>query len=252
MNLGTCGNFGVVHQNTDFLEEMFNFPYTSDCTNTYVTVSTTLTGGQVMRYLRENFSHLEIAMSKLVAGFDSYDYLNMEAENVPLGSDGLIALPYLMGERTPIWDNNARGVIFGLSLSHTKGHLVRAMMEGVAYAMYDSFRIFKEKGIKINIPLVMNEGGAKSKLWRRIITDVLNIPTVLLKSRIGAPYGDALLAAVATGYFKDFSIAKQNAEYIEKMEPIFENHQKYMEYFRVYKNLYEHVKGDFIDLKSIK
>ncbi len=251
LNLGTCGNFGVVHNTTNFIQEMFNFPYTIDCTNTYVTVSTTLTGGQVMRYLKENFSHLENAMSKLVPNFDSYDYLNFEAESVPLGCEGLIVLPYLMGERTPIWDTDARGVIFGLSLHHTKAHLVRAMMEGVAFAMYDSFRIFQQKGIKMNVPMVMNEGGAKSKLWRRIITDTLNIPTVMLKSRVGAPYGDALLAAVSTGYLNDYSIVKQRVEYVDRLDPIPENHEKYMKHFKVYKNIYEHLKDDFKDLKSL-
>jgi len=83
-----------------------------------------------------------------------------------------------MGERTPIWDVNARGVIFGLSLSHSKGHIVRAIMESVAYALYHNFEIVKEAGWKINYPAVFNEGGAKSRLWRKIITDVLNVPTV--------------------------------------------------------------------------
>lgn len=252
MNLGTCGNIGVIHQDTEFIDSMFNFPYTTNCLDTYITVTTTQTGGQSLRYLRDNFSQLEVAMEKMVGKFDSYDYLNMEAEAIPLGSEGLIVLPYLMGERTPIWDNDAKGVIFGLSLHHTKGHIVRAMMEGVAYALYDSFRILQEKGIKMNFPLVMNEGGAKSKLWRRIITDVLNVPTVFVKNRVGAPYGDALLAAVATGYREDYSIAKEKAEYIDPMEPIQENHEKYMEYFRIYKNVYEHLKDDFKDLSKLK
>lgn len=252
MNLGTCGNFGVVHQKTDFLDTMFNFPYTSDCMNTYITASTTQTGGQSLRYLKENFAQMETAMEQLVPNFDAYDYLNMEAEKVSLGSDGLIVLPFLMGERTPIWDNDARGVVFGLSLYHTKGHLIRGMMEGVAYALYDSFRLFQEKGITMNFPLVMNEGGVKSTLWRRIITDVLNIPTVMVKNRVGAPYGDALLAAVATGYMKDYSIAKEKAEYIDPMQPIKENHEMYMHYFKIYKNVYEHLKEDFKDLQQVK
>ena len=113
-----------------------------------------------------------------------------------------------MGERTPIWDVYARGVVFGLSLNHTKGHLVRAMMEAVAYALYDSYQLIIQSGLKINYPLVLNEGGAVSKLWRQIITDVFNVPTVLVKRRTGAPFGDAILAGVATGVFKDFGVAK--------------------------------------------
>lgn len=251
MNLGTCGNIGIIHKEEPF-EGMFNFQYTTDCKNTYITATTTQTGGQALRYLKENFSHLEKAMESLVPGFDSYDYLNMEAERIPVGSDGLIVLPYFMGERTPIWDNNARGVVFGLSLHHTKAHLVRAVMEGVGYALYDSFKILAESKMKMNFPLVMNEGGAKSKLWRRIITDILNVPTVFVKNRVGAPYGDALLAAVATGYFEDYSIAKEKAEYIDLIEPIEKNHVIYMKYYDLYKKLYEHVKEDYISLKEIR
>ena len=90
-------------------------------------------------------------------------------------------------------------------------------MEGVAYAMYDSFRLIKESGRKINLPIVMHEGGAKSNLWRQIITDVFNIPTVLPNQRTGAPFGDAYLAGVVTGYFKDFSKCKELAKYIDRM-----------------------------------
>lgn len=251
MNLGTCGNIGIIHKEEPF-PGMFNFQYTTDCRNTYITATTTQTGGQALRYLRENFSQLEKAMESLVPGLDSYDYLNMEAEKIPVGSEGLVVLPYFMGERTPIWDNNARGVVFGLSLNHTKSHLVRAVMEGVGYALYDSFKILQESGMKMNFPLVMNEGGAKSKLWRRIITDILNVPTVFVKNRVGAPYGDALLAAVATGYLKDYKIAKEKAEYIEPMEPIEENHRIYMEYYKLYKKIYEHLKDDYITLKKLR
>lgn len=252
MNLGTCGNIGIVRNTKEKFKDMFNFQYTTDCLNTYITVTTTQTGGQSLRYLKENFSQVETAMEGLIKGYDAFDYLNMEAEQIQPGSEGLVVLPYLMGERTPIWDNDARGVVFGLSLYHTKAHLVRAMMEGVAYALYDSFVILKESGIKINYPLVMNEGGAKSKLWRRIITDVLNVPTVFVKNRVGAPYGDALLAAVATGYFKDFGIAKEKAEYVDPMEPIAENHEIYMKYFEVYKDLYRHVKDDYKKLRELR
>jgi xylulokinase len=255
-NLGTCGNFGIIHRNTDFIFSpvglsMINFAYTVDSENTYITVPTTTTGGQSIRYLRDNFSQLELETER-VLGIDSYDLLNLQAQKVPVGSEGIVILPFLMGERTPIWDVNARGVIFGLSLNHTKGHIVRAMMEAVAYAMYDSYRLIRDSGIEIRYPLVLNEGGAKSNLWRQIITDVFNVPTVLVKRRTGAPFGDAILAGVATGVFKDFSVAKQWAEYIDPMEPSLDDHERYMEYFELYKRIYEHVKGDFEELARLR
>ncbi len=251
MNLGTVGNFGIIHKDTNFLKSMLVAAYTIDSANSYVTVPSTTTGGMSIRYLRDNFSQSEIETERIL-GIDSYDLLNLQAGKVSPGSDGLIILPYLMGERSPIWDVNARGLVFGLSLSHTKGHLVRAMMEAVAYALYHNFSLVTEARSKINYPLVFNEGGAKSPLWRRIMTDVFNVPTVLVKRRTGAPFGDAILSGVAAGTFKDFSIAKEWAEYIEPMEPNPETHHRYMEYYDLYRKLYEHVKEDYKALADLR
>lgn len=255
-NLGSVGNFGLVYKDVEFSFSpigrlMINFPYTVDSHNTYITVPTTMTGGQSIRYLRDSFSQYEVEVER-VLGVSSYDLLNLEARRVPAGSEGLIILPFLMGERTPIWDVHARGVIFGLSLNHTKGHIVRAMMEAVAYAMYDSYRLIEESGLKVNLPLVLNEGGAVSALWRQIIADVFDVPIVLVKRRTGAPFGDAILAGVATGAYPDFSVAREWAEYIEPMEPDLANHRRYMDYFSLYKQLYEHVKEDFLALAELR
>lgn len=255
-NLGSVGNFGIVHQNWDFIFSetgrlMINFPYTVDSRRTLITVPTTLTGGQCVRFLRDNL--LDFAKTQDPNWrVPTYDDLNVLAEKIPLGCDGLIALPYLMGERTPIWNNQARGLIFGLSLHHGLGHLVRAMMEGVAFALYDSFRLIQSAGLTINYPIVMNEGGAVSNLWRSIITDVFNVPTVLVKRRTGAPYGDAILAGVATGVIPDFKVTKRWVEYVDPMEPDPENHRRYLEIFSLYKQVYEHVKGDYNDLAVLR
>jgi len=255
-NLGTVGNFGVIFTDPNFMFSpeglsMINLGFTIDSKKNFMTIPSTTTGGQSLRYLRDNFSQLEVETER-VLGVSSYDLLNLQAAKVPVGSEGLVILPFLMGERTPIWDTLARGVIFGLSLSHSKGHVVRAMMEAVAYALYDSYRLIKQAGLPINYPLVLNEGGAVSRLWRQIITDVFNSPTVLVKRRTGAPYGDAILAGVVTGVFKDYSVAKDWAEYIDRMEPSQENHDRYMEYFGLYKQIYKHVKGDFRTLAELR
>jgi xylulokinase len=251
MNLGTCGNFGIITKNTDFPDTMINFAYTADSEDTFIIVPTTTTGGQLIRYMRDNFYKMEMA-SQDIFDTDTFDLINREAEKVPPGSEGLLTLPFMMGERTPIWDVNARGVLFGLSLNHTRGHVVRSMMEAVGYALYDSFRIIKESGKKVGTQIVLNEGGAKSKLWRRIITDIFDMPTVLVRRRTGAPYGDAILAGVATGIFKDFSVAKEWSEYIDPMEPDPENHKLYMDYFKLYKELYEDVKNDYKKLATLR
>jgi xylulokinase len=251
MNLGTCGNFGIITRDTNFPDTMINFAYTVDSKSTYIIVPTTTTGGQLIRYMRDNF-YMHEKNSEESTGIDTYDVINEEARNIGPGSEGLIVLPFLMGERTPIWDVNARGNIFGLSLNHTRGHLIHAMMESVAYALYDSFKIIKESGKTINAPIVLNEGGAKSKLWRQIITDVFNVPTVLVKRRTGAPFGDAILAGVASGIFNDFNVARNWTEYIDPMEPDATNHSVYQDYFKLYKKLYADIKEDYKLLSDLR
>lgn len=256
MNLGTAGNFGIIHRDREFLfstsgAASINFPYTVDSADTYVTVPTTTTGGQTLRYLRDQFSPLELEAER-TQGISAYDLLNQQAQAIPQGCDGLLFLPYLMGERTPIWDVNARGVLFGLSLNHTKGHVVRAAMEGVAFALYHSFETLGEAGLRVNYPLVLNEGGARSTLWRRIITDVFDVGTVLLERRTGAPFGDAILAGVATGVFPDFGVARQWATTIEPMEPDPAAHARYMEHFALFKQVYQDLRADFVTLARLR
>ncbi|MCK4515780.1 MAG: hypothetical protein KAU31_11010 [Spirochaetaceae bacterium] len=249
-NLGSAGNFGIIHDDTDFMFEMIALGFTVNPRKNFITIPTTTTGGMAVRYIRDQFGEAEREAERLT-GVDSYDLLNMEAAKIPAGSERLIVLPFLMGERTPIWDVYARGVVFGLSLNHTKGHLVRATMEGVAYAMYDSFRLFEESGKKMNLPIVMHEGGAKSNLWRQIITDVFNVPTVLTRKRTGAPLGDAVLAGVATGLIPDYSVTKEWAEYIDEMQPDAENHKLYMQYFDLFKSIYNGVKDQYRRLAEL-
>jgi xylulokinase len=109
-----------------------------------------------------------------------------------------------------------------------------------------------ETDLKIRTPIVLNEGGAVSDLWRQIITDVFNAPTVLMKRRTGAPFGDAILAGVATGVFKDFGVAKEWAEYVAPMEPNAENHALYRAYFCLFKQVYEHVREDYRALAELR
>ena len=105
--------------------------------------------------------------------------------------------------------------------------------------------------MKVNLPMVLNEGGAVSRLWRSIITDVFNVETAMVKRRTGAPFGDAVLAGVATGVFKDFSVTKEWVEYTDPLEPNPQNHERYRELFQLYKQIYGHVKEDFQTLKRL-
>lgn len=249
LNLGTSGVLGIVHQDRDYLSHpdglrMVNIPYTTSPLDTWSAVAVTTTGGQALRYLRDAIGQIEVQVAPSL-GVSPYDLLTLEARDIPAGSEGLIVLPYLMGERSPIWDATARGVLFGLSLHHGRGHIVRAFLEGVAYALYHSFTILRRTGLAVREPLVFNEGGARSEVWRRIITDVFGLPSALLQQRAGAPLGDAILAGVGTGVFDGFDVARRNARLIEHLEPDPRNHERYQEYFAIYRTLSEAVGPSF-------
>jgi xylulokinase len=125
----------------------------------------------------------------------SYDDLTREAATVSAGADGVLWAPYLMGERTPHLDPNARGTLTGLAASHTRGHVVRAVLEGVAFSLKDSFSLFAEMKVPVN-KVRLGGGGARSDLWRQIQADVYEHEVEILTAEEGAAYGGALLAGV--------------------------------------------------------
>jgi xylulokinase len=139
-------------------------------------------------------------------GRDPYERLTAEAAVVPTGADGLLWAPYLMGERTPHLDPNARAALIGLTASHTRGHVVRAILEGVAFSLRDSFTLFAEMGVPIrNIRL--GGGGARSPLWRQIQADVYGHEVEILEAEEGAAYGAAILAGVGAGVWSSVDSA---------------------------------------------
>jgi xylulokinase len=143
--------------------------------------------GLSLRWLRDTFA----------AGV-SYDELSAEAAKVPAGSDGMLWAPYLFGERTPHLDATARAAFVGITASHTRGHFVRAVMEGVAYSLKDTFSLFAELGIPVR-SIRRGGGGARGGLWRQIQADVYGQPVELLEAEEGGAFGAALLAGVGVG-----------------------------------------------------
>jgi xylulokinase len=131
-------------------------------------------------------------------GGDPYDSMVEEAASVPPGADGVLWAPYLMGERTPHLDPNARAALIGLSASHTRAHVVRAILEGVAFSLKDSFSIFEELRVPVDF-VRLGGGGARSPLWRQIQADVYGHPVEIVEAEEGAAYGAALLAGVGGG-----------------------------------------------------
>ena len=134
-------------------------------------------------------------------GRDPYERLTEEAARVPAGADGVMWAPYLMGERTPHLDAHARAALVGLNASHGRGHIVRAILEGVAFSLRDSFSIFAEMQVPV-ASVRLGGGGARSALWRQIQADVYGHPVEIVEAEEGAAYGAALLAGVGGGVWR--------------------------------------------------
>ncbi len=132
-----------------------------------------------------------------------------EASAAPAGSEGAFWVPYLMGERTPHLDPNARAALLGLTASHTRGHLIRAVMEGVAFSLKDTFTIFEEMKIPVT-SIRLGGGGARSPLWRQIQADVYRHEVEIVAAEEGAAYGAAILAATGAGAWASVDEACDN------------------------------------------
>jgi len=181
----------------------------------------------------------------------TFDQLNAESEWIAAGSEGLLFLPYLSGERCPHADPNARGVFFGLSRMHGRGHLGRAVMEGVAFGLRDALELMKPLGLAPK-EIVVNGGGAKSSLWRQILADVFNAKIVTVNASEGAAFGAAVLAAVGTGAYSSVVEASQAMLRITGMTEPGPDAATYDRIYPVYEKLYGTLKDSFEALAKVQ
>lgn len=176
-----------------------------------------------------------------------------EAGRVAAGSNGLLFLPYLCGERTPHPDPLARGAWVGLTLRHTRGHLTRAVLEGVAFGLKDIFSLMHEAGAGEINQVRVSGGGAKSVVWRQILAEVLGTELVTVNTTEGAAYGAALLAGVATGAWSDVDTAcEQTIHLMDRVKPDGKNVSRYAEMYRQYQSLYPSLRSISHSLSAIE
>lgn len=198
-------------------------------------------GGGVMRWLEREFGAYErsVAAEK---GRTSLQQYNALAEQVSPGSDGLVFLPYMAGERSPIWDPNAKGVFYGLDFGKTKGHIIRSAMEGVAYSLKHNLDIAESAGAHVKELLAVG-GCANSALWMQIKSDITGKSLAVPFSDTATTLGAALLAGVGVGMYENFEDAvAQTVKITRKYEPNTENHEVYMKNYETYLGLYENLK----------
>jgi xylulokinase len=249
----TVGTSGVVFASTDeFVVEPEGrlHAFCHAVPNKWHLMGVMLSAGGSFRWFRDTLGRMEKDMASLI-GKDPYELLTEEAARAPVGSEGLIFLPYLTGERTPYPDPNARGVFMGLTLRHDKAHLGRAVLEGVAYGLRDSLELMKDLGLEIR-QIRASGGGARSDLWRQILADVFDTELVVINVTEGAAYGAALLAGVGAGVYESVAEAcEQAVEVVQRTEPVRENAALYGEFYPVYRALYAALKPGFDQISQI-
>lgn len=184
-------------------------------------------------------------------GGDVFEKLLNEAESSPVGSKKLMFLPYLMGERTPYNDPYAKSAFIGLSILHKRSDMTRSILEGVCFALRDSFEILKSLNVQMN-EIRISGGGSKSRLWRQIVADVFNLDVYVVNSKEGPALGAAILAAVGCGLFSSVDEACASlVKTTEKLEPIKQNVEKYNKLYGVYSSMYFCLKDKFREISDL-
>jgi xylulokinase len=212
--------------------------------NMYLLLGATVSSGASLRWYRDQFGLIEMQEAERLRA-DAFDLLTQQAAQIQPGSDGIIFLPYMMGERSPLWHTNARGVLFGLSLASSRAAVIRAILEGTVFALRHNVEVAAQAGVSLSEVRSVG-GGARSALWNQIKADVLGVPVLLPEASVGAPFGDALLVGMGLGFYPDiFRCVRKIVRLKRRYEPNPANHARYEQIYPLFRSIYEHLRGDF-------
>lgn len=239
--LGTSMCWGFVTEKANLSPNLVSMPHAIDPLEKIYTFGGTASAGALMKWFKNILGETELQAENLT-GINAYTLLDLLSKDVPAGSNGLIALPYFMGERSPIWDSDARGMIIGLSLLHNKADIYKALMEGVAYSLRHNMEMVEDTNIELDNEVIIVGGGSKSSIWPQIYADVTGKRVRIIENDVEATLGNALLAGIGAGVIKESSVVREWLKYKEAIEPNMENQQLYNTYYEEYKKLYENVK----------
>ena len=216
----------------------------------YTVMSCTLAAGLSLKWYRDTFCQAECQAAKEM-GVDPYVLLNEEAAQSPLGANRLLFLPYLMGERSPLLDSNARGAFVGLSAIHTRRDMLRAVMEGVMYSQRQNLDVLRGMKVAPDVMLACG-GGGTSPFWRQMMADMFQMPVRTVANREGPALGAAILAGVACGVYEDIPSACEKVIRLnEAQQPDPERGAQYERYYRLYEKLYPAMKESFAELSRL-
>lgn len=202
-------------------------------------------GGMILRWVRDKVCHYTDSVLESL-DVDGYDLMTMKASRVKPGADGLLMLPCFTGERAPYWNSELRGMFFGLSLNHSRSHMIRAAMEGIAYSLYAVLAALKEFGEMKDIRV--SGSFTKSELWLQILSDVLGESLTLPDNSEGAAFGAAVLGFIASGEMKGISDTSELVTAKKVYAPIQANVEVYRELYGIFERLYWNLQGEFRDI----
>lgn len=249
----TIGTSGVVFAHSDKVAidpEGRVHTFCAAVPGAWTVMSCTLAAGLSLKWFRDNFCLAEMETAQGM-GVDPYYLMDQQAARVPIGANRLLYLPYLMGERSPLLDENCRGVFFGLSAIHTKYDLLRAVMEGVVYSQRECLDVLRGMGVSFEEMLACG-GGGTSSLWRQMLADVYGCRVSTVASKEGPALGAAILAGVGAGIYPSVqagckAVIRQNPA----QEPDQEASARYEPFYQLYHSLYPGLKGSFQTLSTL-
>jgi gluconokinase len=240
VTIGTSGaiRMASTHSEPDQKQRVFNYLLEE---NTFIIGGPTNNGAILLDWFRDSFMKDELKDHDQT---EFYKLIENEVSKIQPGAEGLIFLPYLMGERAPIWDASAKGVFFGISMKHKQIHFLRAMMEGIIFAIYSVGKTMEELVGEIE---VINAGGgfAKSHFWVQMLADVFGKKVVINNSLESSSLGAAMVGFKSLGIYEDIEHLQRAIEIVTEFNPDPENHIKYKKAFQIFEMLYSNIKETF-------
>ncbi|WP_302779174.1 xylulokinase [Anaerotruncus colihominis] len=249
----TIGTSGVVFAHSDRVTidpQGRVHTFCSAVPGAWTVMSCTLAAGLSLKWLRDQFFTEEMKTAEGM-GVDPYFLMDQQAGRVPIGANRLIFLPYLMGERSPLLDENSRGVFFGLSAIHTKYDLLRAVMEGVTYSQRQCLDVLRGMGV-VSTEMLACGGGGSSPLWRQMLADVYGCPVKTVVSKEGPALGAAILAGVGAGLYPNVQEACRGMiQTNPAQQPDAQASEQYERFYQVYQSLYPALRESFQRLSKL-
>ena len=209
--------------------------------------------GSLLRWARDTVGHAECDEA-IEVNLSPYQVIDQKAEASPVGSNGLLFLPFIVGAGAPYWNPDARGTLFGLAAGHQRGDIYRSIMEGTSFDVRKNMDVFSEMGLSPH-ELRLTGGGSRSRIWSQILADACNVPCIRPKYEESTAVGAALLASVGAGLFNDVSkAANEFIQVKDELQPDTATSNQYEQIMVIYTKLYEtlNAAGLFSDLQTLR